>query len=464
MGKQKRQQRRAAQAAAGVHPAGPRPPSRPGAAFGAFRAEEAAAPAPTAAELITELVRAAMGAFHVGDLRSFDRAVETLVEQPDVGGWRAVAEKSLTSYLQNVVTAAWKRGWQPADVARMVGRRFGSRHVRLVVDAIAAELRSYPAATLDPRWAGQLAELDTRLWWPAEQTYLRAWCERPNSDWVTVIPMAVEVLALVNGLTQLEQLGPQPGTARPPADPKATPDPGAPVADERMLSRIRGLLAKAEGTQFPAEAEALTAAAQERMARYSIDAAMLAATVPNDKDAPAGRRIGIDNPYESAKAVLLDAVANANRCKSIWSSSLGFCTVIGFELDLDAVEALFTSLLVQATTAVTQAAAGTGAGARSRSRSFRQSFLTAYAYRIGERLAEITQTQTEAATAEPGGANLLPVLASRSRAVDDTVSLMFPALTRKSTGTISDAEGWHSGRGAADLATLHRGEALTGEE
>ena len=107
-----------------------------------------------------------------------------------------------------------------------------------------------------------------------------------------------------------------------------------------------------------------------------------------------------------------------------------------------------------------QAGARQGAGARSRSRAFRQSFLAAYAHRIGERLAEITVAQTEAATAEPGGGNLLPVLASREREVEDTVATMFPELTQKASGRITDAEGWHSGRGAADLAALHRGEAL----
>lgn len=419
---------------------------------------------------INELVSAAIQAFHYGNGVAFANAVEGLVHRPDLDGWRALTERYLTSALQNVIGAAWQRGWQPADLARVVGRRFGAQHVQLVSDAIAAELRQYPEVTLDPRWPGQLAELNARVWWPAEQSYLRARCERPNQDWVSVIALAVEVLALVNGLARLEQLGPLPGTARPPANgskagrPAAEPAAGTnppPVVDERMLSRIRRLLAKAEATQFPAEAEALTAAAQERMARYSIDAAMLAATAVDQRDQPVGRRIGIDNPYESAKAVLLNAVAKANRCRSVWTKSLGFCTVIGFEPDLDAVEALFTSLLVQATRAMTQAGARTGADARSRTRAFRQSFLAAYADRIGERLAEITQTQTRAASAEPGGGNLLPVLASRDRAVESALAEMFPSLTQRSTGAITDAEGWYSGRGAADLATLHQGEALS---
>ena len=37
--------------------------------------------------------------------------------------------------------------------------------------------------------------------------------------------------------------------------------------DEKVLGRVRALLAKAESTTFPEEAEALTAKAQELMAR-----------------------------------------------------------------------------------------------------------------------------------------------------------------------------------------------------
>ena len=44
-----------------------------------------------------------------------------------------------------------------------------------------------------------------------------------------------------------------------------------------MLSRIRALLAKAEATEYAEEAEALSARAQELMAKYSIDQALLAA-------------------------------------------------------------------------------------------------------------------------------------------------------------------------------------------
>ena len=60
--------------------------------------------------------------------------------------------------------------------------------------------------------------------------------------------------------------------------------------------------------------------------------------------------------------------------------------MVGFAGDVEAVELLFTSLLVQATAAMMRAGSRTGRNGRSRTRSFRQSFLHAYAVRIGQRL------------------------------------------------------------------------------
>ncbi len=221
-----------------------------------------------------------------------------------------------------------------------------------------------------------------------------------------------------------------------------------------MLARIRALLAKAEATGFPEEAEALTTKAQELMARHSIDEALLAART-HGADGPGARRIGVDAPYEDAKAVLLDAVASANRCRAVWDGDLGFTTVVGFEADLEAVELLFTSLLVQGTAAMTEAEAGQRAGGRKRTKTFRQSFLMAYAQRLGSRLAADTarvtaEADTGAAGDAPGG--LLPVLAARDVAVTETAERMFPRTTTSRVRGVSDAEGWTHGTAAADRA------------
>lgn len=78
-------------------------------------------------------------------------------------------------------------------------------------------------------------------------------------------------------------------------------------------------------------------------------------------------------------------------------------TVVGFLADLDAIELLFTSLLVQASAAMLRAGAKRDAHGRSRTGAFRQSFLIAYATHIGERLSQATEhTEQQAATASSG--------------------------------------------------------------
>ncbi|MFC5000686.1 DUF2786 domain-containing protein [Dactylosporangium cerinum] len=214
---------------------------------------------------------------------------------------------------------------------------------------------------------------------------------------------------MVNTCPRIQQLGPVPGQAR-----RGSLRTTATVKDRGQLDRIRALLAKAESTNFPEEAETYTAKAQELMARHSIDYALLSVDV-GGRDEPVGRRVAVDNPYGAPEVLLLDAVARANRCRSVWSGEFGFVTVLGFPSDVDGVEMLFTSPLVQATGAMVAAGSRRDASGRSSTRSFRQSFLTAYAQRIGERLTTVTKETTDEATRDAVG--LLPVLVSREAKV-----------------------------------------------
>src|SRR5262249_23315255 len=74
-------------------------------------------------------------------------------------GWKRSVDRELRETLLQTITDSWRRGWQPAELVRHVERQFGSRHARLTTDAVAAEMRSYAAATVDDRWAAQLAAL-----------------------------------------------------------------------------------------------------------------------------------------------------------------------------------------------------------------------------------------------------------------------------------------------------------------
>jgi hypothetical protein len=226
--------------------------------------------------------------------------------------------------------------------------------------------------------------------------------------------------------------------------------------DEAMLAKIRALLAKAESTTFPEEAEALSAKAQELMARHRIDHVLLGDA---DDGGPVGRRIWLDDPYADAKAQLLAAVARANSCRSVMLGGLGCAHVIGFANDLDVVELLHTSLLVQATAAIAAAGPQRDTRGRSRTRSFRQSFLIAYAARIGERLrATSDAVTTEVAARE---STLLPALVRREGRVDDETTRAFPMAERK-TYAITNAAGWTAGTIAADAADLAVGPAVEG--
>lgn len=291
---------------------------------------------------------------------------------------------------------AYARGWEDPDLVRMAGRELSARHLRLAEGLTEGrDLAEFVARERLDRFSGATA--------------------------------FVELLHLYGRLPRIPALtggGPAP----------ATPGQG------KVLGRIRALLAKAESTGYPEEAEALTAKAQHLMARHSIDAALAA----GGHTGPGSRRIGVDRPYEGAKALLLDAVATANRCATVWSADFGFSTVVGHDGDLEAVELLYTSLLVQADRAL-------HGGRVSRSRDFRESFLVAYASRIRHRLTEAADEEAAAGTRT--APDLLPVLAARDLAVQRETERLFPATT---TSRLKgrDAEGWSQGERAADRAQL----------
>ncbi|MEV5264278.1 DUF2786 domain-containing protein [Streptomyces werraensis] len=326
---------------------------------------------------------------------------------------------------EDLVASAWQRGWQPADVVRVVRRELDETHARLAGSLIRAQaLRD--GRVRGARWQAQVAGL------PTSEAAARA-------DRFSCATAVLELYRLLLRLPALEPLDEAAGAGEPPGGRERKPE-------SRILGRIRALLAKAEATGFPEEAEALSAKAQELMARHSVDEALLAARAAVT-EGPDAVRIGVDPPYEQAKAVLLDAVAAANHCRAVWNEAFGFSTVVGFASDLEAVELLYTSLLVQATGAMTRAEAAQRAGGRKRTKTFRQSFLAAYAHRVGVRLA--------AAAAEvPVGEDLLPVLASREVAVGERMDRLFPETTTTRLRGVSDAAGWEEGSRAADAAQV----------
>lgn len=370
----------------------------------------------------------------------------------------SIVNRALLDALCEIVAVVWQAGWQPADLERYTLREHGPVAATVMVDVVAARMRAYSSAVVDPRWAAQV----TPVRWSSDAE----WLDFPRyGHRAAAVEAAVLVLAMLRVLGPIPVLIPAPGTVVAGADPRvrggrpAAPPSGDAVST-RTLDRIRALLAKAESTTFPEEAETYTAKAQELMARHSIDAALIEAAAGRSSGAePAGVRIGVDAPYEMAKSILLSEVAKANRCRSVWSKALGSCTVFGFPTDLELVELLYTSLLVQATSAVTAEGSHRDRYGRSSTRSFRQAFLTAYATRIGERLEGASDRAGREAATEFGG-SLLPVLAARDERVQESFEAAFPNLVHREV-SVSNAEGYRSGRAAADRASLNPRRSLS---
>ncbi|WP_163510282.1 DUF2786 domain-containing protein [Fodinicola acaciae] len=333
-------------------------------------------------------------------------------------------------------------GWLPVDMVEISRRRLDRHAASYLADAVATECARHAPATLDDRWTGQLRELDATVWWGRGSTHLPSWCARHGRTLTDAVAVVIELLALCRSLPKLPVIAAPPGQAvvgtRPPAG-----------VDEKILGRVRGLLAKAESTEFDEEAEALSAKAQQLMSRYALSRAMVeyergAAT------ATTTHRMWLENPYLTAKASLVGVVASANRCRTVVTASLGFAEIVGDPVDVEATVLLATSLLVQATRAMVTAGRHVTRTGQSRTRSFRQSFLVAYAGRIGERLAAAAEQVTEEVVT---GTELLPVLASRREAIDAAVAEHYPRL-RPLDISVSNRDGWGAGRAAADAAHL----------
>ncbi len=229
--------------------------------------------------------------------------------------------------------------------------------------------------------------------------------------------------------------------------------------EERVFTRIRGLLYKAESSDFAEEADAFMAKAQELMTHYCIDRTMVDADAGGDGPLRVeARRVWLEDPYLQAKALLLANLASANRCRAVVDPGLGYSLLVGHPEDLEATDLLFTSLLVQATRRITALGNDPTFGRRSRKPSYRRSFFVAYAGRIGSRLREANDAATAVAD-EALGNRLLPVLARQEEQLDAAVGTLFGELGELNF-SLTDMAGWVAGTAAADMAELAVHEKL----
>lgn len=414
------------------------------------RSDDAEKPWTSDVELIDGLIDLAPVRLAAGDRQFAQQAAQRLLEFS-----RRTVERAIEGELLRVVARLFANGWQPSEVVRQARRDGGASIAAVVAAAVCAHHVHAPSEPIDSRWQRQLDAVASIAVSGADHAvggWFAIWSESAALEPETELMNIFSVLATLRSLPAIEQLVPPPGSS---AAAAARTTNELSEADHRLLERVRNLLDKAESTEFEAEAEALTAKAHELITRHAIDTALLAeSTGPTDDDQPMSVRIDIDEPYTDAKSLLLQVVAEANRCRTVFHRGLGFSSVLGFPADVAATELLFTSLLVQAQAALAAAGRSAPPGARTRSRSYRSAFLVAYADRIGQRLVEINDQLAADADGTVAGA-ALPVLRSREAVIDDLLTSRYPGVQASAVRGGHDTAGWVGGRLAADQAQLN---------
>jgi hypothetical protein len=251
-------------------------------------------------------------------------------------------------------------------------------------------------------------------------------------------------------------------------------DDGSGRGGDRRLATIRGLLAKAEATEFAEEAEAFFAKASELISRWAIDEAMIwAGAEASGREQPDELQLVVHTPYLPQKAVLIGAVAQANNCRAVRlvggsGARSEIVSIIGFPTDLRWVETLVTSLLVQLTSAMLEKCPkGSSASATA---SWRRSFIIGYAEEVGARLemdrataaarsgadAAASNRERGDSAPEPSAPSVALVMASRHAEVDDDFRRRHPHVRSSWASSGRSAAGRDAGRRSGREASLSR--------
>ena len=228
-----------------------------------------------------------------------------------------------------------------------------------------------------------------------------------------------------------------------------------------LVAKIRKLLAKAEGTDNPNEAEAFSAKAAQLIAAHRIDPSHIAEALASGELGL--RRIVIGRgAYVRARLALLAAVAGNHDCEVVFETGPNgtTATVAGYQSDLDVTEVLYTSLHAQAANQMAVVRRRTPAATQR----WRRSFLFGFARRVAELLAAAGEDARRPGGGRRAGAGerrALPDVLARAGRVREFAAQWFGRVVAARAPAPAHAVGWHDGQRAASTVDLGR-ERLAG--
>lgn len=217
----------------------------------------------------------------------------------------------------------------------------------------------------------------------------------------------------------------------------------------KYVDRVRKLLAKAESTTSPEEAETFFAKAHQLMAQWQIEQIELRDT----SDKVIRHEIRLSSSMPTADVQCIAAIARQFRLEPLYRQYAPGCPaaaiLFGFESDLDQFLMFWASVELQMVGAM-KAQEPRGAD-KNRLRTFRQSFKIGFSSRVAARLREQREaTEQKAEKASPGVGLVLVSRRDEVRAAADSASS-----GRQSRGSLQvNGSAYAAGHRAANTADL----------
>ena len=223
----------------------------------------------------------------------------------------------------------------------------------------------------------------------------------------------------------------------------------APDAPDGVLTKVRKLLAMAEGSANPNEADAFSRKAAELIASHRIDPDRLRAEADDDlavRELVLGR-----GAYVRGRLALLQVIAEAHGCRVVFEvrdrGTVAF--VAGFRSDLDTTDLLYNSLHTQASSRMATERRATGAATQR----WRRSFLFGFADEIRQML---DSSAVEAQRHVHPSSSALPALRARSLRVDEFSRQRWGRVAAARRARPATVTGFQAGKRAAARADLGR--------